>query len=212
MNILKYNGNSALTLAALYGNTRCVTALLQAGTDVNVVNKYGNTALTYSSRDGELENVKLLLNAGADVNKQNNDWDTSLTLAAYGGHNETVKILIAAGADVNRKNYNGGTALMRASRYRNRLCIKTLIEAGADVNIANPHTVKGLNYLYQNKVYGMKYLKMSLAAGVDVNTINKYERNIDSDLEQLFFTVGEKIFMNYIELRLSLLCRNVIRM
>ena len=90
---------------------------------------------------------------------------------------------------------------MRASRYRNRLCIKAFIEAGADVNIADSRTIKALNHLYQNKVEGMKYLKMSLAAGVNVNTINKYERNIDSDLKQLFFTVGERTFINYIELR-----------
>ena len=52
---------------------------------------------------------------------------------------------------------------------------------------------------------------MNITDSYTVKALIKYERNVDSDLRRLLFTVGERTYINCTELRLSHLCRYVIR-
>ncbi len=100
---------TALTTAALKGQTDVVKDILDKGADVN-------------ERSG--------CAWGWDPNV------TALSCAAYGGHIETVKVLVERGADVNARSSDGWTPLMSAAYVGHAGIAKLLIERGADVDVA----------------------------------------------------------------------------
>ena len=93
----------ALLTAAKAGDLKRVQVLLDAGTNVNGVNKNDETALHLAaeSRNGKL--TDLLLEAGANVNARNSYGRTPLWEAAGGRELRIIERLIDAGADLNAK-------------------------------------------------------------------------------------------------------------
>ncbi len=60
------DGDTALIIASVQGNTETADALMEAGADPNVANVHGLTALMEASFWGNRDTVKLLLCRGAD--------------------------------------------------------------------------------------------------------------------------------------------------
>ena len=56
--------------ASKEGHLKCVQALIEAGADVNYVDKDGDTALMAAASEGHTEIVKLLVEKGANVNQE----------------------------------------------------------------------------------------------------------------------------------------------
>lgn len=122
----KFHGGE-LALAALSGNQEespaMITALLQAGADVNsrndrLVGGFSFTALYAASHKGNKDAVKLLLaQPGIKLDAtSDDDGDTALMVAAEGGHAEIVDMLLKAGANVNITDIGGETAITRAQK------------------------------------------------------------------------------------------------
>ena len=121
----KFHGGE-LALAALSGNQEespaMITALLQAGADVNsrndrLVGGFSFTALYAASLKGNKDAVKLLLaQPGIKLDEKNDDGDTALMAAAEGGHAEIVDMLLKAGANVSITDIGGETAATRAQK------------------------------------------------------------------------------------------------
>ena len=93
-----------LYIASCKGHTEEVGRLLQAGADVNQVQKDGSTPLTIACERGRTDVVKMLLaHDGVDVNQANKNGWTPLNIANHNGHAEVVKMLLAHdGVDVNQ--------------------------------------------------------------------------------------------------------------
>lgn len=106
------DGDTALHIAALFGNLRCVQALLAHGSKVDLVNEEdGSTALHDASAGGYLEIAELLLTqAPSLVSVIDMDGETALHTAARGGHLEVVRLLLDKGADVTIRNSLGNLA------------------------------------------------------------------------------------------------------
>src|SRR6185436_12729873 len=108
----KFHGGE-LALAALSRNQdeslAMITALLQAGADVNsrndtFVGGLSFTALYAASLKGNKDAVKLLLaQPGVKLDETHDGGETALMVAAEGGHAEIVEMLLKAGADVSVK-------------------------------------------------------------------------------------------------------------
>ena len=105
--------HTALMIAAQYGQTAFLEALLAAGASVDAADRiYRATALYYASMWGQEACVRALIAAGADVNLLSTKGGTPFTAALRGkGHPSVLKILLRAGADmytqgVNRSDYN----------------------------------------------------------------------------------------------------------
>ena len=62
-------GETALMEASSNGCTKIATLLIEAGADVNIVDKSGAAALMLAVRKGNLRIGEVLIKAGADVDK-----------------------------------------------------------------------------------------------------------------------------------------------
>jgi hypothetical protein len=115
----KFHGGE-LAHAALKGNQdeslAMITALIEAGADVNSRYDYGFTALIGATYKGNTNAVKLLLaEPGINVDQTNEDGEAALMVAAEHGHAEIVDMLLKAGTDVS------DTAITRAQKHHTEL-------------------------------------------------------------------------------------------
>lgn len=134
-------GSTALMLAAIFGHTPVVQALLDAGSSLNVADRFaGRTALMYAAERGHAAIVKTLVSAGAEVNVKDAEGRTALMLATSSSHTETVQALLAAGAAVNAGDRHEMTALIIAAQLGHTDIVQALLAAGADV-----HAKEGFN-------------------------------------------------------------------
>lgn len=99
VNKLTRTGDSALSLAVLYGNTAAAMMLLQIkDCEVNAISRDGKTALMHACRFNHKSLAVALLAAGACTSVRTSRGDDCLSLACQNGHHEIVKILIEAEA------------------------------------------------------------------------------------------------------------------
>lgn len=115
-------------------NVETVKAAVEAGGDINTVDKLGDTPLMIAADNGQARDVvKYLISKGADVNKQNKLGSTALL---YAVNSETpnayvIDDLIQAGADVNAVSKTGNSPLGDAKAIGNQDIIDVLTAAGA---------------------------------------------------------------------------------
>ena len=126
----------ALMIAAENGHMNITETLIEAGADVNQVDKLGNTALIVAARKGYLNITETLIEAGADVNLVSTSGITALMVAAWNEHFSTTKFLIEAGADVNKICASlNQTVLVQFALKDNVQGVRPLLQSGAKVNI-----------------------------------------------------------------------------
>ena len=90
-----------------YDVALCVSSLIQAGADLNILTVEGFTPLIKAVDIENAECLKLLIDGGADMNIQNNWGYTALMKATEKNNKECIDLLLNAGADVNIAD-NGG--------------------------------------------------------------------------------------------------------
>ena len=117
--------------AAKAGDVAAITAALDAGADINMIDG-GATPLFFTASRGHLEAAKLLIARGADVNVKTKFGSPLMAAAAKGGP-ELVNLLLANGADANAE-LESKTALHAAAEHGCLDCVKALVDAGANVN------------------------------------------------------------------------------
>lgn len=130
------DGWTLLHLAAHFGQTQIVEALLHAGAEVNVRsrNSQGNMPLHAALPGGHLDIVTLLVDAGADVNAPQEGGATPLHEAALIGGTSLTLLLLERGASVDAKTENGETPLILAERAGHEEVAAILREHGAKVD------------------------------------------------------------------------------
>lgn len=138
-------GASLLHFASTHARDPAViTALVEAGADVNARDVWGYTPLHSAAENAMPAAVKALVQAGADVNAPLRSFGrgldsrrgrTPLHVAASNPNPEVAAALIEAGADVTaRSGVWTGTPLHLAARNPNPAVAALLLDAGANVN------------------------------------------------------------------------------
>jgi ankyrin repeat protein len=126
--------DEALIRAAKRQDFDSVTALIDAGANVNSPSSDGTTLLHWAVFHGNHELAENLIRQEVNVNASNDYGVSPLSEAAAVGNAEMIELLLEAGADVESPNHEGQTALMAVARTGNLDAAKLLIKHGADLN------------------------------------------------------------------------------
>ena len=179
--------NTPLHMASRYGHLESISALLEAGANINLINCENdsngggkNTALHVAAIYGQTEAIKMLLEAGADINKENEYFFSPLDVAVIFGNLEAVKFLISKGAKINKddydpshifneKNYDESTLIL-ALYYNHIEIFKTLLEAGAEINKSEKYGNSVLHYAVYNG--DLEAIRTLVERGADINKVN----------------------------------------
>ena len=120
--------------AARQGDFDQVSALIAAGTDVNIPAADGSTALLWAAYQSDPEMVATLIAAGADPNVANSFGVTPLLQASRTGDTPVIRALLDGGADSESAVLDGQTPLMAAARAGSVAAVSLLLEHGDDPN------------------------------------------------------------------------------
>ncbi len=131
VDLVNQNGNTALILAAEFGESEIVRQLIGAKASVDMANQDGNTALILAAKSGESEIVRQLIEAKASVDMANLDGCTALMCAASVGGSKVVHQLIKAMATLDLKNKTGKTALDYAVKFEKFSVVHLLLSYNA---------------------------------------------------------------------------------
>jgi len=133
----KSPGTAPLHVAAAAGNLAVVTALLEAGATVNLINPTHVTAVQLSAASSAPV-LQVLLDAGAPVRVRDAAKQTLLHHASRGGNAAAITLLIARGAlpDINIADKWNRQPLHWAVLNGHRQAVEALLACGADAQPA----------------------------------------------------------------------------
>ena len=97
LNIPDKDGNTPLHLSVAAGNTKIVSYLASAGSDLNICNVQGNYPLTLAARCGKNDIVELLMNSEVDSNEAQIG---ALRAVIVAGHVDMTSLLLRLGVPV----------------------------------------------------------------------------------------------------------------
>jgi ankyrin repeat protein len=128
-----------LMMAAIRGQTKCISVLFDAGAALNEQDTDGFTALHLAAGNGHLYAVQLLLDIGANPYIITRFGIAPIHLATSSGHTQMIQLLASHNADINAQESWGQTPLMIATQQSRIHCMRTLIKSGCDLEIHDHH-------------------------------------------------------------------------
>jgi ankyrin repeat protein len=168
---VRWNGETALMIAASSGSVDAVKLLVDHGAKVNQVEpRKGQNALMWAAAEGHSDVVEALIKLGADVKATSKAGYTALVFAAIKDDAKSVSRLVTAGADPNTALPSGTKALVVAASYRSVSAASALVDAGADPNVADTGGNTPLHTAAQ--LGDVELVKKLLAKGANPNARN----------------------------------------
>jgi len=154
--------DAPLHLAAYQGDMAKIDACLQAGGDINKLDRRGYAPLHYAAQNGQKQALELLLIRGGDVNVRDLCGQTPLFNASDADREDVAELLISKGADINARNNAGQTSPDWVLSRARRNIVAWLINQGAELSL---HTAVTLGDVDQ--------VRLCLERGADVNAKGK---------------------------------------
>ena len=191
---------SPLSPAISSGNTKEVSRLLDAGTDVNaklLYDEFGNplnlSPVQFAAARGQTDVLKLLLEKGAQpVNPRGNVKGDILLTAAMNGRTETVRWILDQMADINGKDGNGCTALILGAYNGHPACVSLLLSRGADAGLTDNSGKNAYQYAWERGDSSMADAIIN-AGNIQTALALKglsFERLLNADEQRLCFFGG----------------------
>jgi len=164
----RYNGETALMLAARNGKPEVVKLLIDHGARVDATEGIrGQNALMWAADAGKPEALEVLLQAGATPNVASKSGFTPLIFASAKGSRDAVAALMSAGADINQPNHAGMNPLLAAVALGKREVVELLVEKGADLSFRDPGGNTALHIAAENG--NLDLVKLFLEKKLDAN-------------------------------------------
>ena len=146
-------------------------SLLEAGADVNIVNRANETPLMLAAKTGYDDMIRLLLEHNAQTEAISNTGESALFYAVRMGRLEAARILVTNGSPVNSKNRRGLSPPLIALVAGDLSMIQVLLEGGGEPDLADH---RGETLLYKAVLMGNHVLaELLVRAGADPSSKNK---------------------------------------
>jgi uncharacterized protein len=177
--------DTALMNAALVGNDKVVSLLIDAGADVNarrVGRSPYETALTCALHNGQVASAKILISHGANVHFVDEDGYTTPMIAATSPRGaELVDVLLEVGASARGQTKTGDSLISLSSRWASVNTIKKLLTMGATYD---PNGETGKHAL-SGAIVGKneELVRFFLRQGTDVNSEVSHESLLKKSAE-----------------------------
>jgi ankyrin repeat protein len=179
LNIL-HNDETPLMTASIDGVENLVTALINAGTDLNKQDNAGNTALMTAIMEGQINIAAILIDSDADLDIQDNRGNTALIIASAESSADIVERLINNNAACLTINDIGWNALSYANNIEvtnqvspdDKVFIISALEAAAE------YTNNVSSFLYNNIASGGVIALEDHASLIDFYELNKQDLSI----------------------------------
>ena len=129
INSKRGDGASALWLAARFGHSTTIRALIDLKATVNEAANNRATPLCIAAQAGHSSCVRALIELKADLNAADDGYQTPLHQAAKNGHTECTKLLAdakAARAAISKRVTDGRMPLVPAEQLRGKGCVRLL--------------------------------------------------------------------------------------
>ena len=121
--------------AAMQGDREALSALLDAGCEIDATDSCDMTPLMYAADQGHVECLQLLLQHGADFRKRGKYGFTAAHYAVKRDHKGALSILLNAGCEIDATDRDDEkTPLMCAAHQGHVECLQLLVQHGADVH------------------------------------------------------------------------------
>jgi ankyrin repeat protein len=146
-----------------------VKLFLDAGFDIDALEKERYTALAIASELGHAELARLLLDRKADVGKHGPTGWAPLSAAAITCRPAIARLLIERRADLDLADRDGNTPLMMACRAGCLEAVRLLVDAGAKVNARGPAGYTPLLYAAEHAGYETAQYLLEHGADPGVN-------------------------------------------
>ena len=124
---------TALHLAALYGNEECLNLLLEKGANKQARDKNGRSPLHIATLKGHANCIQALIDAGVEIETTDGTNQTALHLAVLYGNVECLNLLLEKGADKQAQDNHGYSPLHSATWKGHANCILALIEVDVEI-------------------------------------------------------------------------------
>ena len=176
-------GNTCLTLAAVYGHTKTVRYLVGLNkVDVNHKANDGDSAVLSVARVtwGQTHAVvmQVLIDAGADIEAKGVFGGSPLVVSCSKGNLNVAKVLIKAGAEVFVSDNYGATCLMYAARNGHTETVRYLVSLeDMDLMIINHSGVYGFTALHCAAKNYPEVVQVLIDVGADIETKDENGRS-----------------------------------
>ncbi|XP_012253973.2 histone-lysine N-methyltransferase EHMT1 isoform X2 [Athalia rosae] len=169
-----YANRTSLHIAADRGHLACVHTLIQAGAQLDVMNKNQVTPLMLAASKGRVDVVKYLIKIGADVTLKGEDGMTVLHMAAKSGHLDVCQIILseckAPRTLVDSVDDGGWTSLIWACEFCHTDVARFLLEKKCDPLIRDAEQNIALHWSAFSG--SSEITELLLNQGCDVNAVN----------------------------------------
>ncbi|XP_013916465.1 PREDICTED: ankyrin repeat and death domain-containing protein 1B [Thamnophis sirtalis] len=119
------------------GHEKCADLLLEAGSDINILNKHNVSALHVATQNGHTPLVRFLISRNIDLDAQSQKNNSPLHLAITKNNLSVINSLIKANHNINCLNKRHQTPLHLAADLGNVEIIETLLKAGCDFSMVD---------------------------------------------------------------------------
>ncbi|CAD1473499.1 unnamed protein product [Heterotrigona itama] len=169
-----YAHRTGLHIAADKGHLSCVHVLVQAGAQLDVMDRNQLTPLMLAASKGKADVVKYLIKIGADVTLKGEDGMTALHMAAKSGHLEVCRIILteckAPRTLVDSVDDGGWTSLIWACEFCHTDVARFLLDKKCDPLIRDAEQNIALHWSAFSG--SSEITEMLLNEGCDVNAVN----------------------------------------
>ncbi|XP_051167228.1 histone-lysine N-methyltransferase EHMT2 [Leptopilina boulardi] len=169
-----YANRTSLHLAAEKGQLACLHVLIQAGGQVDVMDKNQLTPLMLAACKGRADVVRYLIRIGADTTLKGVDGMTALHMAAKSGHLYVCRIILTEckvpRTLIDSVDDGGWTSLIWACEFRHTAVARFLIEQKCDPLIRDAEQNIALHWSAFSG--SSEITELLLNEGCDVNAVN----------------------------------------